>query len=261
MRRYRGSDIRKPAGLIAPADSPESSSEFVETTASQPAAASGALATGPFERLVKLSNEVTGIGVAIFDEHIRFIEINPMLAGLNGLPKEAHAGRPLADVVPNLGEKLTEIAHRALDQRNPIKDLKFSARVPLERGPLRDWLASFFPIGLGGGIAGLAQTLIEVTDQMHVETALAELALGTSEPHDELTTREADVLALIGRGKTTKEIAALLGISVETVSNHRKHLCRKLDLHSSAELVAFAATTTAAGGGQRSHSACESNAL
>jgi two-component system response regulator NreC len=56
-----------------------------------------------------------------------------------------------------------------------------------------------------------------------------------------LTVREKEVLALIGEGKTSKEIARILGVSVETVSNHRKHICRKLDLHSTAALVAHAA--------------------
>jgi DNA-binding CsgD family transcriptional regulator len=56
-----------------------------------------------------------------------------------------------------------------------------------------------------------------------------------------LTVREKEVLALIGEGKTSKEIALKLGVSVETVSNHRKHICRKLDLHSTAALVSHAA--------------------
>ena len=55
-----------------------------------------------------------------------------------------------------------------------------------------------------------------------------------------LTGREREVLASIGRGNLTKEIAVLLGISESTVAEHRKRICRKLDLHSTAELVACA---------------------
>jgi DNA-binding CsgD family transcriptional regulator len=39
----------------------------------------------------------------------------------------------------------------------------------------------------------------------------------------------------------TKEIAERLGMSAETIGNHRKKLCRKLDLHSTAELAALGA--------------------
>jgi DNA-binding CsgD family transcriptional regulator len=56
----------------------------------------------------------------------------------------------------------------------------------------------------------------------------------------ELTQREAEVLVLIGKAKSNKQIAELLHVSVHTVGNHRKHICRKLGLHTTAELVAYA---------------------
>jgi DNA-binding CsgD family transcriptional regulator len=61
------------------------------------------------------------------------------------------------------------------------------------------------------------------------------------EPLNNLTTREKQVLNIIGKGRTTKQIAEELGLSAATVGNHRKHICKKLGLHSTAELVAFAA--------------------
>lgn len=53
-----------------------------------------------------------------------------------------------------------------------------------------------------------------------------------------LTSRERDILDLVARGKTSKEIGASLLISDSTVREHRKHICAKLGLHSTAELVA-----------------------
>jgi len=55
------------------------------------------------------------------------------------------------------------------------------------------------------------------------------------------TRREREILGLIGEGRTTKEIAKLLQISPETVSNHRKHICEKSDIHNTAALAVFAA--------------------
>jgi DNA-binding CsgD family transcriptional regulator len=57
----------------------------------------------------------------------------------------------------------------------------------------------------------------------------------------ELTHREAEVFELIAQGNTSKDIAEALNISVHTVNNHRKRICRKLMVHSTAELVATAA--------------------
>ena len=55
-----------------------------------------------------------------------------------------------------------------------------------------------------------------------------------------LTPRERQVLQLVGEGKSTKDVAALLGISVKTAESHRTRLMRKLDIHETASLVRYA---------------------
>ena len=55
-----------------------------------------------------------------------------------------------------------------------------------------------------------------------------------------LTKRERDILRLIGEGHSSKEIAWQLGLSKQTVSSHRKHICQKLGVHSTAELIVYA---------------------
>jgi DNA-binding CsgD family transcriptional regulator len=69
----------------------------------------------------------------------------------------------------------------------------------------------------------------------------------TPEPKDQLdredcslSPRETQVLELLGKGKTTKDIAAALDLSTATVGNHRKSLCRKLCIHSTAALIHYA---------------------
>ncbi len=59
-------------------------------------------------------------------------------------------------------------------------------------------------------------------------------------PYVDLTPRESEILHLVGQAKTNKEIAANLKLSVHTVGNHRKHICHKLGIHTTAELVAYA---------------------
>ena len=62
----------------------------------------------------------------------------------------------------------------------------------------------------------------------------------TETPYDPLTDRERQVLQLIAEGKTTKEIAVILGVSVKTAESHRSSLMGKLDIHSTAEVVRYA---------------------
>ena len=55
-----------------------------------------------------------------------------------------------------------------------------------------------------------------------------------------LTPREREVVQLLAEGKSSKEVAAVLGISVKTAETHRINLMRKLDCHSVAEVVRYA---------------------
>jgi len=62
----------------------------------------------------------------------------------------------------------------------------------------------------------------------------------TADPIDLLSPREREVLQLIAEGKTNKEIATHLNLSVYTVDSHRGKIMEKLNLHSTGELVRFA---------------------
>ncbi|HEV8119825.1 MAG TPA: response regulator transcription factor [Candidatus Polarisedimenticolia bacterium] len=63
---------------------------------------------------------------------------------------------------------------------------------------------------------------------------------GATAPSDPLSAREREVLQLIAEGKSMKEIAALLCISVKTVETHRMRLTGKLEIHDTASLVRYA---------------------
>jgi len=60
------------------------------------------------------------------------------------------------------------------------------------------------------------------------------------DPSDPLTTREREVIQLLAEGKTSKEVAVTLNLSVKTAETHRTNLMRKLGLHSVADLTRYA---------------------
>ena len=57
---------------------------------------------------------------------------------------------------------------------------------------------------------------------------------------DSLTSREREVIQLLAEGKTSKEVAVTLNLSVKTAETHRTNLMRKLGLHSVADLTRYA---------------------
>jgi two-component system response regulator NreC len=81
----------------------------------------------------------------------------------------------------------------------------------------------------------------EVYLSPRISRAVVDAYLSRAEPQsDPISARERQVIQLIGEGKSTKEIAAVMGISVKTVESHRVRIMRKLDIHEVASLVRYA---------------------
>lgn len=95
-------------------------------------------------------------------------------------------------------------------------------------------------------VTDLVQAIREVANgaiylSPSVSQAVVQAYLGRTElPPDPLSSRERQVLQLVAEGKTTKEIAQLLGISTKTAESHRSRIMEKLDIHETAGLVRYA---------------------
>ena len=73
-----------------------------------------------------------------------------------------------------------------------------------------------------------------------VSGAVVEAYRTRKDLRDPLTSREREVLQLVAEGKTTKEAASLLGVSVKTAEYHRNSVMQKLGIHETASLVRYA---------------------
>ncbi|MEO8256026.1 MAG: response regulator transcription factor [Acidobacteriota bacterium] len=63
---------------------------------------------------------------------------------------------------------------------------------------------------------------------------------GITDRYDSLSEREREVFQLIAEGRSNKQIAELLFLSVNTIETHRAHIMEKLDVHNAAEMVLYA---------------------
>jgi DNA-binding NarL/FixJ family response regulator len=82
----------------------------------------------------------------------------------------------------------------------------------------------------------LSPKITDVVIKDYVQT----LSKGDVSAFSVLTAREREVLQLLAEGRSTKEIAASLSVSVKTVETHRQQIMDKLDIHSVAELTKYA---------------------
>jgi len=95
-------------------------------------------------------------------------------------------------------------------------------------------LKSAIDVDLLGAITAVAE------GKRFIGSGLKYVSRDTDDELQKLTAREKQVLQLIAQGRSNKEIAALLDLSVNTVSVHRANLMEKMNIHRTAELVLFA---------------------
>jgi two-component system response regulator NreC len=107
-------------------------------------------------------------------------------------------------------------------------------RNALDAGAKGYLLKNAIDVDLVGAIKAVAQ------GRRYIGSGLKYVAGEQDDELDRLTAREKQVLQLIAQGKSNKEIAALLELSVNTVSVHRANLMEKMNIHRTAELVLFA---------------------
>ncbi len=80
----------------------------------------------------------------------------------------------------------------------------------------------------------------QIAREAVAEQASAGGAADGTDPYETLTDREKQVLKLVAEGRSNKEVAELLGITVKTAMSHRERIMQKLDLHSRTDLIRFA---------------------
>jgi DNA-binding NarL/FixJ family response regulator len=89
-------------------------------------------------------------------------------------------------------------------------------------------------------LAGGGHFLSPELSGVAIRSLRGEDAPAQEDPFNNLSAREIQVLRLIALGRTNKEIAGLLGVSVNTVAVHRTNLMSTLNVHKAAELVLIA---------------------
>ena len=119
----------------------------------------------------------------------------------------------------------------------------------------RDYVKEAFEVGASGYVlkqaasAELINAIQEVSNgHFFLSPLIAERFIGhVPSPETNplklfttLTPRQREVLQLVAEGKSAKDIASALGISVKTVEFHKKHLMEELNLRNSAELIRYA---------------------
>ncbi len=112
------------------------------------------------------------IGLNILDTDLRFVRINQRLADINGLPIEAHLGRTVRELFPNMADTLEHLLYPILETGEPLLNVEIHGETPAQPGVQRTWLEHFFPLKAGNRVIGISTVCEEITERTQVEAAL-----------------------------------------------------------------------------------------
>lgn len=104
----------------------------------------------------------------------------------------------------------------------------------IKRAAFHELVAAIRAVHNGEAVLSPAITRLVLEDYLRRDSITKE-----DDPNT-LSSREREVLQLIAEGKTSREIAEILNLSVKTVQSHRTNLMQKLDLHDRGDLIKYA---------------------
>lgn len=153
-------------------------------------------------------------GLAIIDNDMRFIRINETMAMINGTPVQAHIGRTIQEILPELSSFIVPLCRKILETGEPALNMEVSGQTPMAPGVMRSWLASYFPIrDEGGHTKYIGSVMVEISEQKRIEKALRD----SEEKYRRLVEGSPDIVYSFSnmRGGTfySSRVESLLGYS------------------------------------------------
>jgi DNA-binding NarL/FixJ family response regulator len=148
---------------------------------------------------------------------------------MNGI----EATRRIVDKHPKIGVVILSMHH---DESYVIRSLKAGARAYL----LKDALKTELIAAIHAVVEGRSFFSPKVSRILQEDYIQALERKDADDSYELLTSREREILQLVAEGKTNKEVANTLTLSLYTVDTHRTHILQKLNLHSVPELILYA---------------------
>lgn len=116
------------------------------------------------------------IGLAYVDRDRRFARINETLARSSGRTMEAHAGRLVAEILPDLWPQIDPVLTHVLDRGEPVLNQEVAGQTSATHGETRHYLISYYPVRAGSGVDGVGVVAIDETPRRRAELQMTRLA-------------------------------------------------------------------------------------
>jgi PAS domain S-box-containing protein len=118
---------------------------------------------------IEVIYQTAPIGLNVLDRNFRFVRINERLAEVNGLPVEAHLGRTVRELLPNLADAAEALLSPIFATGEPILNVEIEGETPARPGVKRVWRESFIPLKDGDEVIGISTVCEEITESRQAE--------------------------------------------------------------------------------------------
>lgn len=125
------------------------------------------------QQLLETFFDKASIGLAILDDKWRHVQINDVLADINGKSIEEHLGRAVREIIPQIAPKLESIYQQVSTTGEPVYGIEITGETPKQPSIIRNWEASYFSLPLSDNRNGIGCIVLEVTERKKTQKNLA----------------------------------------------------------------------------------------
>lgn len=116
------------------------------------------------------------VGMLQLDTDLNYVRVNEAMAEINGIPVEAHMGKSVYDIVPDLAPKIEDACRTVIETGKPVVNRELTGETAADPGVEHTWLESWFPLrDASGKVIGLNVVAQDISERKEAEKALRQL--------------------------------------------------------------------------------------
>lgn len=127
------------------------------------------------EAIINTLFDASPVGLALLDNSLRYLRINPVLAEMNGVPLESHIGRAVSEVLPELSKAISPLLKKIIETGEPLLNFEGTNLSLSEPKQIQHFLANYYPVRTpDGSIIGIGAAVTDITERKQIERRIRE---------------------------------------------------------------------------------------